>query len=252
MKTNTLTHSKFTSLKLDIHALGIISETSDFIEVGILTLKNENREYKLTFGTEKVKVEGTFFSLDIEIEDLEFCKREFEDCKFDLLEYDLSQNQLQATIQLGCPKVDKGSVYLMFGELIYDNKPIWLKQEGAVYKDNINHLSIEFDANIENESTDLGGILITHTKSGRQLQLDSGKSFSYDKTIEVTPMCTHEMLKDDNYGIDNPMNLTLDDIDSGELKCEFYLGGESDVPFKSAKLFMVNNGKETIITATEE
>lgn len=249
-----LNHKKFKSFKLKVHAIGITSENSDLIDLGDLHLSANGRNYQLTFGTENGCIQDNIIDMDIEIESLDVCKDTFEDCKFDLLESDLTDASLSATIHLSSSDAQGSSTYCLQAELIYDNKRISVKQDNAIYNDNIECLKLTFKENIEDESFDYGGVTITNPRTGHEFTLDVIQAYRTDNIIECELQCIAEMIVDDHYGIDCPMNLELSELNEDGLCCEFYLGGESDVKLEKAMLHIVNKESgisKAIVTCLE-
>ena len=251
-KTNLLKHESFKFLNLLIHAIGVTSENVAKIDVGELHLDANGREYKLTFSTLLGSLESNEVHIGAELESFDVCKATFDDCAFDLLESDLLDPSLSATVHLSCESIEGGSVYLALGEFQYNNLVIKVKQDMAIHNCHIGVLNLEFDGDVEKEGVYLGGVTLKDSDTGRTFTLDTKQTFTSKNKICVEMQCIAEMLIDDKYGIDDPMNLTLNDLSSKNLVCAFYFDGDGDASLTKGSLSVNDGSKEIILAATPE
>jgi hypothetical protein len=240
MLTSKLNHTKLKSFKLKIHAIGINSENTERIDLGDLHLSANGRNYQITFGTVEGCIQDNIIDVDIEIEDLDVCKETFADCKFDLLESDLVDDSLSATVHLSSDTIQESSVYCLQAELIYGDKHIRVKQENAIYNDNIECLELTFQGNIKDVELDLGGITIKNPRTGHEFMLDIIQTYRTDNVIQCEVQCIAGMMVDDSFGVECPMNLEVSELHENGLLCEFYLSIDDSVILKDAKLHTVN------------
>jgi hypothetical protein len=249
-----LNHEKFKSFKLKVHAIGITSENTDSIDLGDLHLSANGRNYQLTFGTVNGCIQDNIIDMDIEIEDFNVCKDTFEDCDFDLLESDLIDTSLTATVHLSSSNVLGSSVYCLYAELVYGDKHIRVMQDNAIHNFNIECLELTFENDVVNEELDFGGVTIKNPRTGNEFTLDIIQTYRTDNIIVCKLQCIAEMIIDDHYGIDCPMNLELSELNEEGLICEFHLGGESEVKIEKAILKTKNTvtGKSFEIVAKED
>lgn len=101
------------------------------------------------------------------------------------------------------------------------------------------YIRIEFKQPVNREAVDLGALRICHT-SGRQYILDITQSWTEDD-YSITACATEDFESFVRDIDDNPYDLTMDDIASGELGATLFVGTEDDNEVESITYDLTDN-----------
>jgi hypothetical protein len=119
--------------------------------------------------------------------------------------------------------------------------------------DYIAYLTVKFKTPFDRDQLDFGALNIAHS-SGRSYVLDVDRSWTGDADLSVELRATVD-LETFPMGGDYPYSLTREDIDSGDIKAAFFVGGEDPAEVESITYSLVDYAGQAVasgLVAEEE
>jgi len=117
-----ISYHRFGEVNLKVSSKNVTQGNIFLVDVGDITIKRENREYKLEFAKLSSRVDDMgIIDINLKLGTFADTLEAFQDCKFDLIESDLTHKDLFTTVYIGSdvPNIQlefiSGDIEMCFG-----------------------------------------------------------------------------------------------------------------------------------------